>query len=54
MLSERLQKTLPKKDRLQFCLNTLGTTLHRSKPYAMLSERLQTTLNKKKPCLMLS
>ena len=27
--------------------NTLGTLLHRSKPYAMLPERLQTTLHQK-------
>ena len=37
---------------MQFCLNTLETTLHRSKPYAMLSERLQTTLYKKKTSAM--
>ena len=38
----------------QCCLNTLGTTLHRSKPYAMLSKRLQTTLHKSKPYVMLT
>ena len=30
------------KNLVQFCLNTLGTTWRRSKPSAMLSERLQT------------
>ena len=44
MLSERLQTTLHKKNPVQFCLDTLGTTLHRSKLYAMLPEKLQTTL----------
>ena len=34
---------------VQCCLNTLGTILHRSKPYEMLPERLQTTLHRKKP-----
>ena len=34
----------------QCCLNTLGITLHRSKPYAILSERLQITLHKKTLC----
>ena len=43
-----------KKNPVQFCLDTLRTTLHRSKLYAMLPERLQTTLHKKKPCAMLS
>ena len=35
---------------VQCCLNTLGTTLHRSQPYAILSERPQTTLHKKILC----
>ena len=43
-----------KKNLVQFCLNTLGTTLHRSKPYAILLERLQTTLDWKTSCSMLS
>ena len=42
------------KNLVQFRLNALGTTLHRSKPYAMLPERLQTTLHKGKSCAMLS
>ena len=33
----------------QYCLNTLGTILHRSKPYAMLPQRIQRTLHKKNP-----
>ena len=37
-----------------FCLNTLATTLHWSKLYAMLSERLQATLYKKTSCAILS
>ena len=36
-----------RKNHVQCCLNTLRTILHRSKPYAILSERLQTTLHKK-------
>ena len=43
-----------RKNPVQFCLNTLGKTLHRSKPYAMLSERPQATLHKKKSFSMLS
>ena len=39
---------------MQFCLNALGATLHRSKPYEVLPERLQTTLHKRKSCAMLS
>ena len=40
-----------RKNSLQFCLNTLETTLHRSRPYTMQSEMLQTTFHKKKiPC----
>ena len=35
---------------VQCCLKTLGITLHRSKLYAILSERLQTTLHKKTLC----
>ena len=35
-------------------LNTPRLTLNRSKPYAMLSEKLQTTLHMKKFCSMLS
>ena len=38
---------------VQFCLNTLGTTLDRSKLFAMLSEMFQTTLHKKKVLFML-
>ena len=41
-------------DPVQYCLNNLGTTLHRSKPYGMLSERLQTTLDEKKSGEILS
>ena len=37
------------KNLVQCCLNTLGTTWRRSKPSAMLSERLQTTLHRKNP-----
>ena len=37
----------------QCCLNALGTALHRTKPYALLSKKLQTTLHKKKFCSML-
>ena len=33
----------------QYCLNTLGTKLHRSKPYAMLPQRIHRTLHKKNP-----
>ena len=36
------------KSSVQCCLNTLETTLHSSKPYAMLSERLQATFHCKK------
>ena len=36
-----------RKSPAQFCFNTLGTTLHRSKPYAIISERLQATMHKK-------
>ena len=43
-----------RKNSVQFCLNTVGTTLHRSKPYAMLSEMIQATLHKKKSCSMSS
>ena len=39
---------------MQCCYNTLGTTLHKSKPYEMLSERLHTTLHKKKSWAMFS
>ena len=35
---------------VQCCLIALGITLHRSKSYAILSERLQTTLHKKVLC----
>ena len=42
------------KNLVQFRLNALGATLHRSKLYAMLPERLQTTLHKRKSCAMLS
>ena len=31
---------------MQCCLNTLGTILHSSRSYAVLSKRLQTTLHK--------
>ena len=41
------------KNPVQSCLNTPGRTLHRTKPYAMLSKRLQTTLCKKKSCVIL-
>ena len=33
---------------LQLCANTIATKLHRSKPYAIMSERLQKTLHKRK------
>ena len=36
------------------CLTTLRTTLHTSKTFAMLSERLKTTLHKRKSCAMFS
>ena len=36
------------------CLKTLWTTMHRSKLYVMLSERLQTTFHKKSSCAMFS
>ena len=36
-----------RKNIVQFCLYTLGTTLYRSKPYAILSERFQATFYKK-------
>ena len=48
MLPLKLQ-TLQKKNSGHCCLNTFGTTLHSSKPYAMLSERLQTTYHRKNP-----
>ena len=54
MLSERLQATLCKKKSCAVFFNTLGTTLHRSKPYAILPERFQTTSHKKKYCAILS
>ena len=38
-----------RKNPAQCRLNTPGTTLHRSKPYAMLSEMLQAKLHKKNP-----
>ena len=38
------------KNPVQCCLNILGTTLRRSKPYAILSERLQITLHKNILC----
>ena len=37
-----------RKNPVQCCLNTLGITWHKSKPYAILTERFQTTLQKKK------
>ena len=43
-----------KKSPVQFCLDTLGTTLNRPKLYAMLPEKLQTTMHQKKSCAMLS
>ena len=43
-----------RKKSVQCCFNTLGTTLHWLKPFAMLSERLQKTLHKKKSYAMLS
>ena len=36
-----------RRNSVQCCLNTLWTTLHSWKPYAMLPKRLQTTLLKK-------
>ena len=48
------QTKLHKKNSVYCCLNKLGTTLHGSKPYAMLSERLQTTQYRKKSCAMSS
>ena len=39
-----------KKIILKCCLNTLGTTLQRSKTYAMLPEKLQAALHKKILC----
>ena len=43
-----------RKNSVQCCLDTLETTLHRSKLYAMLPEKLQTKLRKKKSCANLS
>ena len=43
-----------RKSFVQFCLNTLGTTLDRSKPYAIIYERLQATMHKKKSCAKFS
>ena len=43
-----------RKNPVQCCLNTLGTILHRSKPYVMLPKRLTKTLHKKKAGSMLS
>ena len=43
-----------RKNPVQYCLNTLGTILHRSKSYVMLPERLKKTLHEKKSCSMLS
>ena len=37
------------KNPVQCCLNTLGATLHRLNPYAILSERFQKTLHRKNP-----
>ena len=42
------------KSSVQCCLNTLGTTLDRSKPYTMLSLKLLTTMHRKKSCSMMS
>ena len=39
-----------RKNPVQWCLNNLGTILHRSKPYAILFDRLQITLHKKILC----
>ena len=39
-----------RKNSVQCCLNNLGTILHRSKSYAILSDRLQITLHKKILC----
>ena len=39
---------------MQYGLNTLGTTLHSSKPYPMESERHEATLYQKKSCVILS
>ena len=40
-----------RKNPVQYCLNTLGTTLHNWKPYSMLPdpERLQTALHEQNP-----
>ena len=38
-----------RKKPVQFCLNILETTFHKSKPYAMLPVRLNATLYKKNP-----
>ena len=42
-----------RKNFVQSSLNTLETTLHRTKAYAMLSEGLYITLHKKKSCAIL-
>ena len=39
-----------RKNLVQFCLNTLETTLHRPWPYPLISERFQSTMRKKKSC----
>ena len=43
-----------RKDPVQFCLSTLGTTLDRLKSYTIISERLQAIMHKKKFCAKLS
>ena len=39
-----------RKNPVQCCINTRGTSLHRSKAHAISSNRLQTTLQKRKSC----
>ena len=43
-----------RKNPVQSCLNTLGTTLHRPWPYPLISEKFQSTMRKKKSCAKLS
>ena len=47
MLPLRLQTTMHKKNLVESCLNTLGTTLHRQISCVILFLRLETTLHKK-------
>ena len=52
--SESSRQHCIRKNPVQYGLNTLGTTLHSSKPYPMESERHEATLYQKKSCVILS